>query len=509
MQTQNDPGTTVSATGAEDPLVLALDVGTSSARAAVYDATGRGVENWIFQTHYDVETTLDGGAVLRANAVQEAVFGCLDGAERALAGRKPAVVATDTFWHSVLGVDQTLKPVTPVYTWADTRAADVAAVLRSRLSDTEVHARTGCGLYTNYLPAKLLWLKLTNPDAFHKSVYWMSFGEWLYAQLFGTRRVSISMASGSGLLNQLTMQWDPELLSFLGISAQQLSDLADYADSPAQLPAPRARRWPSLSGIPWLLPLGDGACNNAGSAGLMSDWMVAMIGTSGALRVISRVEPGPLPTDYWTYRVDREWRVQGGALSAGGNIVNWLETNLRLPPIETLEQKLSIMPPDGHGLTVLPYLAGERSPDWNPKATAAVVGLTLHTDPEAIALAFLEAVAYQFARVYGILKQRLCPAGVIGSGAGLVRAPIWIQILSDVLGTPVVASRAVEATSRGAAVLALRATGLSPAPAASLGPLGTKYASRDDRTRVYAAAMERQDRLYAALNWDGAMRRNL
>ncbi|HZS94949.1 MAG TPA: gluconokinase [Chloroflexota bacterium] len=502
MTQPTDSGVTVEPAAASDPLVVALDVGTSSARTVIYDSGGRSVRGWLFQRQYDVQTTPDGGATLDPEALREAVWSNLDAASRAAAGagREIRIVAADTFWHSVLGVDRSLRPVTPIFTWADVRAAPAAGKLQTLLSEPDVHSRTGCGIHSSYLPAKLLWLADTQPDLFRKAAYWMSFGEWLYATIFGERLVSVSMASGTGLLDQVSMRWDTEILSVLPIRETQLSSLVDYGESAGALSAEYARRWPALSRAVWFQPLGDGACNNVGAAGTGDDLAVVMIGTSGALRIVKRAREGPLPADLWTYRVDREFFVQGGALSAGGNVAAWLESTLRLPQLHDLELALAKRPPDEHGLTVLPFLAGERSPDWNPRATGAIVGLRLHTTAEDIALATFEAIAYRFFHIYGMLRERVgAPAGVIGSGAGLANAPVWMQIMSDVLGTPITASRVPEATSRGAAVLGLRAAGASAELAACSGPLGMKYAPRPERREAYAAAIERQQRLYDLL----------
>jgi gluconokinase len=158
------------------------------------------------------------------------------------------------------------------------------------------------------------------------------------------------------------------------------------------------------------------------------------------------------------------------------------------------------MAPDAHGLTVLPFLAGERSPDWNLDARAAIVGMTLHTTALDIARAWLEAVAYPFGQVYGVLERLISPPrGIIGSGVGLVRSPAWMQIMTDVLGKPIVTSAVPEATSRGTALLALEAMGTISDLSAVPAPLGSERKPDAERSRIYRAAMERQQELYERL----------
>ena len=487
---------------AADPLILALDVGTSSARALVYDGRGRAVERWEIHRPYRAQITTDGGAVVDPVALFDLVAACIDdilGVAGTHASRIVAV-ACDTFWHSLMGVDERGEPRTPVYTWADIRSGEAARALRRELNDKQVHARTGSVLHSIYLPAKLRWLRQTDPDTVRSVSYWMSFGEYLYLRLFGDRRISISMASGTGLFNQHSCEWDQELLQAIAIRPEQLSSLAEFSDAMFGLRAPFSERWRALTDLSWNLPVGDGGCNNIGSGGICPKWAVAMIGTSGALRVVRETGQFEIPRGLWTYRVDRRRIVQGGALSDGGNVFAWLSRTLQLDAAEELEQELLGAQPDAHGLTMLPFLAGERSPDWNLDARAAIVGMRLDTTALDIARAALEAVAYRFAIIYDLLKRAIArPEVIIGSGAGLVHSRAWMQIMTDVLGEPMVTSAVPEASSRGAALLVLEAMGILSDLSAAPAPLGPNYEPNTENTRLYRAAMARQQGLYERL----------
>ena len=201
--------------------ILALDVGTSSCRASLYSAAdGRPLRGRRAQIAYTPRTTADGGAELDAEVLVDQVCACVD---RVLdQPRRPQVVgvATSTFWHSLLGLDGHARPRTPLYLWLDARSRQAAAELRRRLDERAVHARTGCVLHWSYWPAKLTWLRGTRPEV----ARWVSFGEFLLERLTGERGVSVSMASGTGLLNQHTCDWDAELLEAVGLDRRQLHD---------------------------------------------------------------------------------------------------------------------------------------------------------------------------------------------------------------------------------------------------------------------------------------------
>lgn len=486
---------------ARPPLVLTLDIGTSSLRAMLFDSRGRALADHWAQISYEMRTTPDGGVesdaeVLLARA-EEAIDAVLARAG-SLAGRI-AVVGTSTFWHTLVGVAGD-RAVTPLYTWADTRAAGAAARLRQRLDERAVHARTGCVIHPSYLPARLLWLAEQQPALFAAAERWMSFGEYLHLRWLGQTLCSVGMASGTGLLDQNTRTWDAEVLAALPITVGQLSPLGDL-DTPLRgLRPPYARRWPALAEIPWLPALGDGACSNIGCGATTPDRAAVMVGTSTALRVVVPAEQVTIPPGLWCYHVDRRRFVLGGADSNGGNLVHWLLETLRLEPEVLTGSELAGRPADGHGLTMLPFLAGERSPGWNAAARAAIVGLSLHSTPLDILQAALEAVAYRFALMFARLCQALAPpTTIIASGGALLRSPAWMQIIADVLGQPLVASAEPEASSRGAALLALEAIGaLSGLEAAPAG-LGAHFLPDPGRHERYQAAIARQQQLYALL----------
>lgn len=486
----------------EPPLVVTLDVGTSSVRALLFDRFGRGVEGVEGRRAYEMQTTPDGGVEADAEALFDRVQRSLDDLLEQAGPLQQRIggVAVSTFWHNVLGVDSDASPLTPVYSWADTRSAALAAELKGRLDEKAVHARTGCRFHPSYLPAKLLWLSRRDPERFRRVSRWISFGEYLALRLFGRTLVSISMASGTGLLNQHTLTWDEEVMNALPIRVEQLSPLGDMDTPFIGLQGAFAQRWPALKEVPWFPAVGDGACSNLGSGCISLDRVALMVGTSGAMRVLGQVERVMIPWGLFGYRADRQRWVMGGALSNGGNFFEWLRTTLQTGSPEEIERGLLALEPDAHGLTILPFLAGERSPGWAAEARAAIVGLRLPTRPLEIMRAGLEAVGYRFALIYQLLKPLIPETHeIIASGGALLRSPAWIQIMADVLGHPITASTEAEASSRGAALLALEALGALPDLREAPISFGQTYLPDPDRHERYQRALERQQKLYDLL----------
>ncbi len=476
-------------------MVIALDLGTSSARATLYDARGRAVDGRFHQVHYEPATTRDGGVEHDPAELLEAAAACLDAVVRAARHDDIQAVGVTSFWHGLIGFDAGHRPVTPVFMWADSRSARDAGLLRDALDEEALHARTGCHLHASYWPAKLRWLAHERPAEAQRVARWGSIGEHLELTFFGEAVTSLSMASGTGLLDQDTLRWDAEALAAAGIEVERLFPLAPRTEGRRGLRAPWAGRWPALRSVPWFPAVGDGAASNVGSDCTDPGRVALNVGTSAALRIVCETAVAP-PRGLWRYRLDRRRALLGGATSEGGNVYAWCREVLRLPDDNTVEQHLAGRAPDSHGLTVLPFLAGERAPGWRGDRRATVTGLSLDTTAVDVAHAALEAVALRLTLVYELLAPYAAPDHlVVASGGALSRSRAWTQMLTDALGRAIHVSAEDEATSRGAALLALEALGVLPDVGAVRAPLGDVFTPDAAHHARYRAALERHRRL--------------
>jgi gluconokinase len=243
-----------------DAAILALDIGTSSSRAVLYDAlSGEAVPGAIFSIHHEQASTPDGGATLDADTLVSEAAACA----HALLGKGHppiAAVAVSTFWHSFVGVDAHGKARTPVLLWSDRRSHPQVERLRDVLDGDAYPQRTGCPIHTSYLPGRLCWLAETDPATFDACARFVSPGEYLFAQVFGLERVtcSISMASASGLMDQANGAWDTETLAHVpGLTPERLSPIRDEAVR-GDLRAPFKDNLAALADVPWFPAYGDG-----------------------------------------------------------------------------------------------------------------------------------------------------------------------------------------------------------------------------------------------------------
>src|SRR5215510_11253647 len=385
---------------AKRPLALALDVGTSSVRAVLYDLPGRQVDDVEGRTRYQMAVTQDGGVEIDADKLIEIICAtideCLHGAAIRIHDLNDSICAVgySNFWHAMLGVDRQGDAVTPLYNWSDTRSASDARSLGEDLGVAWIHERCGVVPHASYYPAKILWLRRTDPALASKVSRWVSIGEYLYSKIFGRMVCGVSMASGTGLFNPNKNDWDDEMLAAVGVERDQLSQLAEErangSDGFIEMRREFAERWPALRMAKWLPAVGDGAASNIGSGCFTRNLIAINVGTSGAMRVCWPAERVHIPKGLWCYRANRRYALIGGALSNGGDVYAWCKRVLRLDDDdEAIESQLAAMKADDHGLTALPFFSGERSTGWHGEARATLTGLNLSADPIEILRALL------------------------------------------------------------------------------------------------------------------------
>ncbi len=428
-------------------VVLAIDAGTSSVRAARFDLAGRRVARSLAQRAYALRTDRAGKAVLESDDWLETTIDCV---RQAATGRAVRAVGVSCFWHSLLGTDAEGNALTPIYTWADSRCREDAAALREELDEREVHAGTGCMLRASFWPAKLRWLRRTEPALFRKVAKWLSPAEWLQWRLTGTATCATGMATGTGLFDPTGQRWSERMLETCRIDSGRLLPISD---EPAE--------W---EGAQWFPGIGDGAASNLGCGATAPGLAAINIGTSAALRLMREGRAVKPPFGLFGYRVDARRFLVGGAVSNAGNLHAWCVRELKLPrDLAEVEAELATRRAPEHGLAVLPFWTAERAPRWNEDDTGSIFGLRQSTTSLDILQAVTEAFYYRLAAIadkIGTPRDGV-PKWIVSGGGMKSRAAL--KRLANVLGQPVYANPEPEASLRGAAVLALERLGERPA----------------------------------------------
>ena len=439
--------------------ILALDIGTSSVRAALYDKSGDELSDGSVRIRSSLIRTADGGAEVDADEAFDQVTAAIDAllAKTERVSGEIGYVAQCAFWHSLVGVDAKGKPTTKVFSWADTRSRNYTEVLRKRFDESETHDRTGARFHSSFWPAKLLWLRKECPDVFAKTARWLAFSDYVALRLFGEAVTSVSMASGSGIFDQKLCDWDGKLLSYLKVKRANLPSIVAADTDTLRLSKKYAKRWPQLANARFYAAIGDGAADNIGSDCINKANAALMVGTSAAMRVAyTGAPPQKIPAGLWCYRIDRKRVIVGGALSDGGNLYAHLKHLFKLPH-NTDELLAQRNPKDG--LVVIPFFHGERSTGYDENARGAIIGMSADDDGIDVLRAAMEGVAFRLADIFEQLKKIAKIELIVASGGALRDSPVWTQIIADVLGRELTVNDARESSSRGAVLLARESIG--------------------------------------------------
>jgi len=445
-------------------LVLAMDIGSSSTRSALFDEKGRMLAGSSASREYAVSYTADGGAELSPLTLRRASAACLRKTLQARRASPPlrkipiAAVGASAFWHSLLGLDRMGRPLTPVYTWADSRCTEDAIRLREELDERKIQARTGCMLRASYWPAKLRRLRRTSPLLFKRVARWVSPAEWIFEELLGAAGCSDSMASGTGLYDLRTRQWDAALCAASGIDPEQLGRLTNRATA-SRIAFPELRE-------AMLFPaIGDGAAGNLGCGANGPRRIAINIGTSAAVRVIGARGKVRLPPGLFRYAIDRDRTVIGGAVSNAGNLRRWCLRELRLSEASSAAEKiLSRTAAASDEITILPFWVNERAPTWPENLRGAIVGLSQATSASQIFRATTCAVFYRLGTILDLIESATAPAEEVIVSGGILKSPASLRLLADAIGRDIRISPEPEASVRGAAVYALEQLGCDSAP---------------------------------------------
>lgn len=445
-----------------DRLILALDAGTSSSRAIVYDAQGQvraqarrtlpvahPRPGWVEQSPEDIWTTA-------LEAAREAVTGAGGPAAIAALGianqRETALV-----WHR-----SSLDPIGPAIVWQCRRTAPAIAAWPDERR-REIQARTGLIPDAYFSGPKLAWLLDHVPGARQRAeageLAAGTVDSWLLARLSNaaTHATDRTNASRTMLWNLQTADWDPQLAQWQNVPPQILPTVRP-ATGRFALAAPEHLG----ADIPVTAVAGDQQASFAALGSRRDAAAVATYGT-GAFILAAAPDRATSANLLRTAGTDDGILLEGGVFTAGA-AVDWACNALRIAPGAAELCSLAAQTPTSAGVAFSPALAGLGAPHWNPDARASLSGLSLATRPEHIARAVLEGIADRIAEIVHAMRAGGAQISSLRAAGGLARSDAFLQIQADALGISVQRPAQVEATAYGAALLAAAAAGLPPLP---------------------------------------------
>lgn len=456
--------------------LLALDQGTSSSRAIIFDVQGRvvTVAQKEFTQHFPRPGWVEHDAM-------EIWHTQLEVAQQALrqsgisASQLQALGITNQRETSVLWDRQTGEPVGRAIVWQDRRGEAACQALREAGHAERIRELTGLVVDAYFSGTKLAWMLDNHPQARGLAESGrLAFGtidSWLLWQLTGGRAdrgavhaTDTSNASRTMLLNISTLQWDDELLGLLNIPRQLLAQVRpsasdfgltspDLLGSPVRIAALVGDQQSALFGQACFKP---GLVKNTYGTGcfmLMQTGGQRFTSSHGLITTVSA-----MPDQQPMY-------AQEGSVFMGGAIVQWLRDGLHAIQASHEVEALAQQVPDAGGVTFIPAFTGLGAPYWKPHATGSILGLTRGVSMAHIARAALESIAFQSAALLEAMQHDVQAAGgspvtELRVDGGACRNDLLMQFQADLLGLPVVRPQVTETTALGAAYLAGLSTGL-------------------------------------------------
>lgn len=443
-------------------IVIGLDLGTTTCKAIAIDRQGR--LQAAASANHPLYTPHPGWVEQSPEDLWKGVVNVMQQIGQKLPAERIAAICISGAMHSIFPVDRSGNPLANASTWADTRAAEETRQLRQQIDLIEVYRKVGCPVQHIYhLPRLAWWVEQSRslPEPPH---YYVGLKDWILYRLTGRWITDIGMASTTGLMNIHTQQWDPDVLSLIHLEQKFLPQIVSPISLENPLTPLAAEMLHATPGIPVIPGSSDGGLANLGAGVARNGEMVVTVGTSGAVRKIVS-EPWFDPqARTWCYSLLENVWFAGGAINNGGLAIQWVRERFYPEFVDgegyaQLMQDAARIAAGAGGVLFLPYFTGERCPHWDPTLHAGLVGLGLEHTRAHVARAVLEGVAYCLADVWEIL----CSGGdletTIHVTGSITHNPVWISILADVLGVPVIPFEAADASAVGAGMMGHLALG--------------------------------------------------
>ena len=496
-------------------LLIGLDIGTTSVKAGIFEASGRQLA--AVGQEYRIDHPAPDRAEIDAETYWEATAAAVRQA-LSVADADPARVAAmavSSQGETVIPVDASGRALGPAVIWLDNRALAEARELAERFGDAAVYDRTGVPSVTpTWTACKLLWWRRHEPGLFADARHFLLVEDFIIHRLSGRFVTEGGVQSTSLLYDIRSHGWWDAMLEAVGIGPERLPELV----RPGAVVGTLSTEAASALGLPpGVRVVAGGMDQGAGAVGVGNVGSgVVSESTGGALTLQASVDHhGGDPTRqtpvYVHSAADRY--LYCPVCPTGGMALTWFRDQFGAEEVaEAARQERSAydlltalavgVKPGAEGLTMLPHLMGAFSPEYEPEASGVFYGFTLHHGKPHFVRAVLEAVAFMLRRNLELLAGAGAQATQIRSHGGGSRSALWNQIKADACGLPVITLEGDDAAVRGDAMIAGVAAGIFPdlsAACSAMVTLKDRYEPDPATRAAYDDAYDRYLRLFDAL----------
>jgi glycerol kinase len=444
--------------------ILALDQGTTSSRAILFDRQGQVAAT--VQHEYPQHFPQPGWVEHDPIDIWNSQLAC---AREVLAqsgvdaGQVAAIGIANQRETTVVWDRRTGEPLCHAIVWQDRRTAEICDALRAAGHAPLIQRKTGLELDAYFSATKLQWLLTHVPGARTRAERGeLAFGtvdSWLAYKLTGRHVTDVSNASRTMLFNINSLRWDEELLALFKVPASMLPEVVSSAGQVGVTDEAWFGRAIPLAGI-----AGDQQAATFGQACHRRGMVKNTYGT-GCFMLMHAGDSAPvshnrlLSTVGWTIDGRTDYLLEGSVFM-GGATVQWLRDGLGIIKQSSDVEALALSVPDSGGVMLVPAFVGLGAPHWDAYARGTIVGMTRGTTAAHIARAAVESIAYQSAELLAAMqKDAALAVQEVRADGGAARNDLLMQFQADLLGVPVIRPRVTETTALGAAYLAGLAVG--------------------------------------------------
>jgi len=436
-----------------DSALVAIDVGTSGARASAYTAQGQELAE--VRRPYSTVLPGEGRAEQDARRWQSAALSALTSLVKDL-NRPIAAIGLTGQCPSVVPLDHKHQPLRPGIIYRDNRATAEAAQIRARFGDQHLHQLTGHLPAAFHVAAKILWIRTHEPEVFKATHLWAQPSDYVALALTGEPGTDWTVAAATALLDLKDRKWAVGLLKQLDLDEATLPPVRPSWSVIGGLRPALARRLKLDPGIPVIAGAGDSIACAIGAGVTVPGPVSEMAGSSSCFNSVVPAPLADLDITHYPSATGPNGYVTEVGLNTTGEALDWLaqlfyDRKPRPGDYLNIEHAAKAAPPGADGLLVAPVLGdGERD---DPGLRGTATGLSLRHDRNAWARATLEGVAFGVRARLDTLQRASRPPTELRVSGGAARIALWNQIKADVTGIPVIRIPG-DSTAAGTAMLA-------------------------------------------------------
>lgn len=442
--------------------LMGIDIGTSACKVAIFSPGGEALAQTL--SEYPVFYPQPGWAEQDPAdwwaGVCKAVRRALE--ESGVSPAQIAAVGVDGQSWSAIAVDAQGQPLCNTPIWTDTRARAECDEIRAILPEEKLFEVCGNPIQPSYTLPKILWYRNHRPDVLGRTAHILQSNSFIVMRLTGAVTQDRSQGYGLCCYDMRRGQWDMDVARALGIRDGLLPPLVDCHQVVGQVTAAAAAQTGLAAGTPVVAGGLDAACGTLGAGvvrpgeaqeqGGQAGGMSLCIGSYAAdprLILSAHVAPG-------------RWLLQGGT-TGGGGALKWLREQC-CPELsfEQMSDLAATVPAGSEGVLFLPYMAGERSPIWDPNACGVFYGLGFAKTRAHLIRAVMEGVGYALRHNLEVAREAGAQAGTLRAMGGSANSRVWTQLKADITGQPIEVPASDTATTLGAALLAGVGVGVYP-----------------------------------------------